>query len=246
VQSKAVGAQTLAKVLREILDLEDDEPLPLALAKSKINTLEMLLDLTAANIDALTYNEADGLEEELPRGYTALLKIFKTYVSYELEVNDIKLSNDWNLLDREQFNDYRFTMECSYRVNMFDKETMPNTERQGIPLRQHTTASQNTEPTTKIIKTHAMESTSDDNHDEKKADTTNDLKKMMPVTNDTTATNHELSTVDDDVKMLPPLDPNKQAVLEKYQMFLLGVTLLCNVLLRATLSRLRQPCAPFR
>jgi hypothetical protein len=150
-------------------------------------------------------------------------------------VNGIKLSDDWNLLDREQFNDYRYTMECSYRVNMFDKETVPNTERRGVPLGQHTTASQNTEPTTKIVKTHAMELTSDDNHDEKKADTTNDLKRM-PVTNDTTTTNHELSPVDDDFKMLPPLDLNKQAVLKKYQMFLLGVTLLCNVLLCANIS----------
>jgi hypothetical protein len=222
VQSKAIGAQALAKVLREILDLEDDKPLPLALAKSKINTVEMLLDLTAANIDALTYNEADGLEEKLSMGYRALLKIFKTYVSYELQVNDIKLSDDWNLLDREQFNDYRFTSECSYRMNTrFEKETMPNTERRGVPLGQHTMVSQNTEPTTN--NPHTIIS--------------NDLKKM-PMTSDTTD-NHELSTVDDDSEMLLPLDPNKQAVLKKYQMFLLGVTLLCNVLLRtATLSNI--------
>jgi hypothetical protein len=66
VQSKAIGAQTLAKVLREILDLEDDEPLPLALAKSKINTVEMLLDLTAANIDGLTYNKQTDPKKNFP------------------------------------------------------------------------------------------------------------------------------------------------------------------------------------
>jgi hypothetical protein len=42
VQSKSIRAQALAKVLWEILDLEDDKPLPLPLAKSKINTVEIL------------------------------------------------------------------------------------------------------------------------------------------------------------------------------------------------------------
>jgi hypothetical protein len=79
--------------------------------KTKINSIEMLIDYAPTSIDTMTYNAADGFEadgttpkfktEDIPEGYKALIKIFKTYISYECEVNLLKLRDDWTKLDRE-------------------------------------------------------------------------------------------------------------------------------------------------
>jgi hypothetical protein len=88
-------------MLKNILDQADDDPIPLALAKKKVNSINDLVDLEPTDFHALVYDEADGFEadgvtpkykpEEIPCGSRALLKIFKTYVHYESEVNGLKL-----------------------------------------------------------------------------------------------------------------------------------------------------------
>ena len=77
-------------MLSNILDQDDDDPIPLALKRAGSNTIPLMVDLTHDNIDKLKYLVDDGFEqdgttpkfkeENLPDGYKALLKIFKTYV----------------------------------------------------------------------------------------------------------------------------------------------------------------------
>jgi hypothetical protein len=101
------------RVLTNIIDQEPDDPIPLACTKTKIHSVEMLVDSSTTSIDALTYNAPDGFEadgttpkvktEDVPDdGYKALIKIFKTYIGYECKVNTLKLQDDWTtMLDRE-------------------------------------------------------------------------------------------------------------------------------------------------
>jgi hypothetical protein len=116
--------QELADVISNILDLWDDDELPLALEKMKIHSIDAMVDYTVEDIEDMVYDEDDGFEDDgftpkyktepLPDGYKALVKIFKTYVDFEMEVNDLNLCNDWSKLERKRFNDYRYTMECTY------------------------------------------------------------------------------------------------------------------------------------
>jgi hypothetical protein len=109
-KSRALRAQELEDVLVNILDQELDDPIPLACTKTKINSVKMLVDSAIKTIDALTYDEPDGFEangmtpktkvEDVPDGYKTLIKIFKTYIGYEAEVNALKLRDDWSKLDR--------------------------------------------------------------------------------------------------------------------------------------------------
>ena len=134
----------LKQMLSTILDQEDDDPIPLALKRAGSNTIPLVVDLTHNNIDKLKYLVDDGLEqdgttpkfkeENLPDGYKALLKIFKTYVSYEKEVNGLKLHENWSLINKEDFNDYRFSQECSYRVMQLGNGNPPTTSSQGRSL----------------------------------------------------------------------------------------------------------------
>jgi hypothetical protein len=134
-KTKAARAQELADVVNNILDNDDDDPIPLAFAKMKVVNVEMVADSTSAYVERMVFDEDDGFEvdgttpkykvEDLPDGYKALLKIFITYVKYEKEVNNLNLRDDWSLLDRKKFNDYRFTQECSYRVMQFDNPNAP-------------------------------------------------------------------------------------------------------------------------
>lgn len=83
--------------------------------------------------------EQDGVtvkfkEEDLPDGYKALLKIFKTYVGFEKEVNSLKLYEDWSSINRDNFNDYRFLQECSYRVMQLGNVNAPTTSSKGCSL----------------------------------------------------------------------------------------------------------------
>jgi rubredoxin len=129
--------QELADVISNILDLWDDDALPLALEKMKIYSIDAMVDYNVEDIEDMVYDEDDGFEadgitpkyktEPLPDGYKALMKIFKTYVDFEMEVNDLNLRNDWSKLDSERFNDYRYTMECTYRVKRLDNSRQRTT-----------------------------------------------------------------------------------------------------------------------
>jgi hypothetical protein len=89
-KTKAARAQELADVVNNILDQDDDDPIPLAFAKMKMVNVEMLADSTSPYVERMVYDEDDGFEpdgttpkykvEDLPDGYKALLKIFITYV----------------------------------------------------------------------------------------------------------------------------------------------------------------------
>jgi hypothetical protein len=136
--TRAGKALELSLMLKNILDQADDDPIPLALAKKKVNYINDLVDLEPTDFHALVYDEADGVEaedgvtpkykpEEIPCGSRALLKIFKTFVHYESEVNGLKLRDDWSKLDRDRFNDYRFTQECTYRVMQLSNPNAPTT-----------------------------------------------------------------------------------------------------------------------
>jgi hypothetical protein len=131
-------SQELADVISNILDLWDDDELPLALEKMKIYSIDAMVDYTVEDIEDMVYDEDAGFEadgitpkyktEDLPDGYKeALMKIFKTYVDFEVEVNDLNLRNDWSKLDRKTFNDYRYTMESIYRVAQLNNSTQPTT-----------------------------------------------------------------------------------------------------------------------
>jgi hypothetical protein len=162
-KSRALRAQELEDVLTNILDQELNDPIPLACTKTKINSVEMLIDSSIASIDTLTYDAPDGFEadgttlktkvEDVPDGYKTLIKIFKTYIGYECEVNALKLRDDWTKLDRERFNDYRFTQECSYRVMQLSNPLAPNPGRR------------NTSSTQQVVTSQAMKSMSADPHD---------------------------------------------------------------------------------
>jgi hypothetical protein len=57
------------------------------------------------------------------------MKIFKTYVDFEMEINDLNLCNDWSKLDQERFNDYQYTRECTYRVARLRNSSTSNTTK---------------------------------------------------------------------------------------------------------------------
>jgi hypothetical protein len=153
-KSWAVRAQELVDMLTNILDQEPDDPIPLACTKAKIHSVEMLIDSFTTSIDTTTYDMPDGFEadgttpkfktEDVPDGYKALIKIFKTYISYKCEVIALKLRDDWTKLDRERFDDYRFTQECSYRVMQLSNSNAPNPSpgRQGLASTQQVVSSQ--------------------------------------------------------------------------------------------------------
>jgi hypothetical protein len=135
-KSRAVRAQELVDLLNNILDQEPDDPIPLACAKAKIHSFKMLIDYAPMNIDTMSYDTPDGFKadgttpkfksEDVPDGYKALIKIFKTDISYECKVNALKLRDNWTKLDREQFNNCRFTQECSYHVMQLSNSNAPN------------------------------------------------------------------------------------------------------------------------
>jgi hypothetical protein len=123
----------------------------------------MLVDSSIASIDVLTYDAPDGFKadgttpkikvEDVPDGYKTLIKIFKTYIGYKCELNALKLQDDWTKLDRERFNDYRFTQECSYRVMQLSNPLAPN------PGRRSSSSTQ------QVVTSQAMKSMSADPHD---------------------------------------------------------------------------------
>jgi hypothetical protein len=82
VKSRAVRAQELSGVLTKVLDQETDDPIYLACMKTKINSVEILIDYAPTSIDTMTYDAADGFEADgttpkfktedlLPEGHTS-------------------------------------------------------------------------------------------------------------------------------------------------------------------------------
>jgi hypothetical protein len=56
--------QELADVISNILDLWDDDALPLALEKMKIHSIDAMVDYTVEDIEDMVYDEDDGFEAD--------------------------------------------------------------------------------------------------------------------------------------------------------------------------------------
>jgi hypothetical protein len=54
--------QELADVISNILDLWDDDKLPLALEKMKIHSIDAMVDYTVEDIEDMVYDEDNGLK----------------------------------------------------------------------------------------------------------------------------------------------------------------------------------------
>jgi hypothetical protein len=63
-KTKAAIAQELADVVNNILDQDDDDPIPLAFAKMKVVNVEMVANSTSAYVERMVFDEEDGFETD--------------------------------------------------------------------------------------------------------------------------------------------------------------------------------------
>jgi hypothetical protein len=62
--TRAAKALELSLMLKNILDQADDDPIPLALAKKKVNSINDLVDLEPADFHTMIYDEEVGFEDD--------------------------------------------------------------------------------------------------------------------------------------------------------------------------------------
>jgi hypothetical protein len=118
----------LDHVIKTIFREDTDDPISLSCLKEGIDSVEKLVSLSSNDIDTMTFevdeevnNKIKTVVTPLPKGSKALLCLFKTYVTYEWEVDQKRVTaGDWIAISYDNFNDYRFTSGASYRVMMLN------------------------------------------------------------------------------------------------------------------------------
>ena len=79
VLTRAEGEDALTHVLKNVFELEDDNPLFRALSKDGLLDIADVVSLPFEDIGNLTYIDDQGDERKLVRRYTSLLHAFKSY-----------------------------------------------------------------------------------------------------------------------------------------------------------------------
>jgi hypothetical protein len=126
-KKKIVCNSELEHVLKTIFHEDTDDPISLSCLKEGINSIEKLVSLSSNDIDIMTFeideevnNKMKTVVTPLPKGSKALLHLFKTYITHEWEINQKRITADWMTILYDNFNAYQFTSEASYRVMMLD------------------------------------------------------------------------------------------------------------------------------
>ena len=72
---KSAKKATLTKVLREVLDLDENDLLMKAVESQGVRGIDNLLALSATDVDTMVHNKDDGTREAVPKVQKNLLKI---------------------------------------------------------------------------------------------------------------------------------------------------------------------------
>jgi hypothetical protein len=131
----------LDHVIKTIFREDVDDPISLSCLKEGIDSREKLISLSSSNIGTMVFdvdeevnNKTKTVTVPLPKGSKALLRIFKTYVTYELDVNKKNVGADWMTILYDDFNAYWFTSEASYRVMLLDQASASLVQQATTPL----------------------------------------------------------------------------------------------------------------
>jgi hypothetical protein len=140
-KKKVVRNAELEHVLKTIFREDTDDPISLSCLKEGIDSAEKLGSLSSNDIDMRMFFDVDKevnnkmktVALPLPKGSKALLRLFKTYIAYEWEVNQKRVDDDWMTVSYDDFNAYRFTSAASYRVMLLDHASASTLVQQATP-----------------------------------------------------------------------------------------------------------------
>ena len=92
---KSAKKATLTKVLREVLDLDENDLLMKAVESQGVRGIDDLLALSATDVDTMVHNKDDGTREAVPKVQKNLLKILQDWNVYLMSVQGTKRV-DWD------------------------------------------------------------------------------------------------------------------------------------------------------
>jgi hypothetical protein len=128
IKTRSVKDAEIKHIVTNVFCKEDDDPLFQAILKEQIDDVDGLSDITFEDIAKMTFDETtvdnkgkDVIKTQpLPKGTKGMLRIFKTYVTYERETNSNRFDDDWLQLTRDAFQDYRFSEDCALHVALLN------------------------------------------------------------------------------------------------------------------------------
>ena len=117
--TRAQQKATFASLFKDVLQIEDDDPLTKCLAAENINSVLDLLSLSKNAIDNLKYQNSSNVSTQLPVHEAAKLHILKAWNRYFLDKDQVN-TVDWD--DRSTVNDASF---LEFRVGIYDPDLPP-------------------------------------------------------------------------------------------------------------------------
>jgi hypothetical protein len=106
VLTRAEGKDALTHVIKNVFQLEDDNPLSRALSKDDLLDIADVVSLPFEHIGNLTYIDDQGDERKLVRRYTITLHLFKSYCIHRRNQGN-PIGDNWTGITYEDVYDYR-------------------------------------------------------------------------------------------------------------------------------------------
>lgn len=104
------GRQCFSRILREVLDQDDDTPLALSLEQEGINDIFSLVSMDKDTVEQLKFQPVGETNKKaLPRGYKQLLITLFDYTLYSAQRGHPMQDQDWMLLSGADFDSFRIS-----------------------------------------------------------------------------------------------------------------------------------------
>ena len=101
--------QVFDRIFQEVFELEDDDPLILAIAEKGTPSISYVIEFSGQEIDALTVTEDDGTVKSIPSHCKSLIRILQSWNMYlidQLGVRRIDWLDSANI-NADEFGDFR-------------------------------------------------------------------------------------------------------------------------------------------
>ena len=110
VFSHTAGRAALVHVLKEVFDLDDDDPLSKSLSEQHLTDIRDLMSYSFEQVQEFTYKDDTGASIPVPTHQLNLFRILQEYIVHRQTQGD-PIGDDWTSITQEQFNEYRVSSD---------------------------------------------------------------------------------------------------------------------------------------